>query len=81
MNLEVVLADGTVMHTGGLAMKSRRVPPNRPFRRFGGHLGVFTEVVVRLYPLPERVLAARAVFPSVDAASRAAVAVIRAACR
>ena len=78
MNLEVVLADGTVMHTGGLAMKSRQgYHLTGLFVGSEGTLGVFTEVVVRLYPLPERVLAARAVFPSVDAASRAAVAVIR----
>jgi D-lactate dehydrogenase (cytochrome) len=78
MNLEVVLADGTVMHTGGLAMKSSAgYHLTGLFVGSEGTLGVFTEVVVRLYPLPEKVLAARAVFPSVDAASRAAVAVIR----
>ena len=78
MSLEVVLADGTVMHTGGLAMKSSAgYDLTGLFVGSEGTLGVFTEVVVRLYPLPEKVLAARAVFPSVDAASRAAVAVIR----
>src|ERR671921_1534728 len=78
LGLEVVLGDGTVMRTGGLAMKSSAgYHLTGLFVGSEGTLGVFTEVVVRLYPLPEKVLAARAVFPSVDAASRAAVAVIR----
>src|ERR671915_1976848 len=78
LGLEVVLADGTMMQPGGMAMKSSAgYDLTSLFVGSEGTLGVFTEVVVRLYPLPERVLAARAVFPSVDAASRAAVAVIR----
>jgi D-lactate dehydrogenase (cytochrome) len=42
-----------------------------------GTLGVFTELILRLYPLPERTVAARAVFPDIEAAGRAAVAMIR----
>jgi len=42
-----------------------------------GTLGVFTELILRLYPIPERTVAARAVFPSIEAAGRAAVAMIR----
>jgi D-lactate dehydrogenase (cytochrome) len=42
-----------------------------------GTLGVFTESTLRLYPLPDRTMAARAVFPDVEAAGRAAVAMIR----
>jgi D-lactate dehydrogenase (cytochrome) len=38
---------------------------------------VFTEIVLRLQPIPEHMLAARAVFPSIEAAGRAAVAMIR----
>ena len=42
-----------------------------------GTLGVLTELILRLYPLPERTVAARAVFPDIEAAGRAAVAMIR----
>jgi D-lactate dehydrogenase (cytochrome) len=42
-----------------------------------GTLGVFTELILRLQPIPEQILAARAVFPSIEAAGRAAVAMIR----
>jgi len=41
-----------------------------------GTLGVFTEIVLRLYPIPENAVAARAVFPAIEAAGRAAVAMV-----
>ncbi|HEX2181809.1 MAG TPA: FAD-linked oxidase C-terminal domain-containing protein [Rubrobacteraceae bacterium] len=78
LGLEVVLADGTVMRTGGMAMKSSAgYNLTALFVGSEGTLGVFTEMILRLYPLPEHVLAALAVFPSIEAAGRAAVAVIR----
>jgi D-lactate dehydrogenase (cytochrome) len=42
-----------------------------------GTLGVFTELVLRLYPVPQSAVAARAVFPGIEAAGRAAVAMVR----
>ncbi len=42
-----------------------------------GTLGVFTEIVLRLYPIPQSAFAARAVFPGIEAAGRAAVSVVR----
>jgi D-lactate dehydrogenase (cytochrome) len=73
----VVLADGTVMRTGGMSMKSSAgYNLTALFVGSEGTLGVFTELTLRLYPIPERVLAARAVFPDIEAAGRAAVAMI-----
>jgi D-lactate dehydrogenase (cytochrome) len=78
LDLEVVLADGTVMRTGGMAMKSSAgYNLTGLFVGSEGTLGVFTELTLRLYPVPGKVLAARAVFPGIEEAGRAAVAMIR----
>jgi D-lactate dehydrogenase (cytochrome) len=78
LGLEVVLADGTVMRTGGMAMKSSAgYNLTGLFVGSEGTLGVFTELVLRLYPIPEHVLAARAVFSDIESAGRAVVAMIR----
>src|SRR5918992_5779468 len=82
LGLEVVLADGTVMRTGGMAMKSSAgYHLTGLFVGSEGTLGVFTELTLRLYPVPGKVLAARAVFPGIEEAGRAAVAMIRSGMR
>ncbi len=78
LGLEAVLADGTVIRTGGMSMKSSAgYNLTGLFVGSEGTLGVCTEIILRLQPIPEHVLAARAVFPSIEAAGRAAVAMIR----
>src|SRR5918998_3742966 len=57
LGLEVVLGDGKVMHTGGMAMKSSSgYYLTGLFVGSEGTLGVFTELILRLYPIPERIV-------------------------
>jgi D-lactate dehydrogenase (cytochrome) len=78
LGLEVVLADGTVMQTGGMAMKSSAgYDLTRLFVGSEGTLVVFTEIILRLYPIPESAVAARATFPGIEVAGWAAVSMVR----
>ncbi|MDQ3670643.1 MAG: FAD-binding protein [Actinomycetota bacterium] len=78
LGLEVVLADGTTIKTGGLAAKSSAgYDLTRLFVGSEGTLGVVTEATLKLHRLPQFVMAARVVFPDVDAAARAALALVR----
>jgi D-lactate dehydrogenase (cytochrome) len=77
LGLEVVLADGTVLHTGSRAFKtSAGYHLTGLFVGSEGTLGVITELVLRLHGIPEYAIAARATFPDLDAAVRAAVAIV-----
>jgi len=76
-DLEVVLADGRIIHTGGLSAKSSSgYHLTSLFVGSEGTLGVFTELTLRVYGIPEAIMAARAVFPTVNHAVNAAVAII-----
>ena len=75
--LEVVLADGSVIRTGTRAVKtSAGYNLTELFVGSEGTLGVITELTLRLRPIPDRIVVARAAFPSVEAACSAAAAII-----
>jgi D-lactate dehydrogenase (cytochrome) len=78
LGIEVALADGSRIKTGGLSVKSSAgYDLTSLFVGSEGTLGVFTEITLRLKPLPEIAVAARATFPSVESAGEAAIAMIR----
>ncbi|MCP3028896.1 FAD-binding oxidoreductase [Halobacillus sp. A5] len=78
-DLEVVLADGEVIHTGNLAQKSASgYNLNSLFVGSEGTLGCITELTLKVYGIPEHIVAARASFLSVDDAVEAVVSTLQA---
>ncbi len=78
-DLEVVLADGTIMHTGNLAGKSSSgYNLNGLFVGSEGTLGCFTELTLRVHGIPETIVAARASFHSIDDAVQGVVNILSA---
>ena len=79
LGLEAVLADGTIVRTGGRARKtSAGYDLTSLLVGSEGTLAVITEVRVRLYGIPEHVVAQRISFPTIDAACRTAAAAVAA---
>ncbi|MEJ2717494.1 MAG: FAD-linked oxidase C-terminal domain-containing protein [Deltaproteobacteria bacterium] len=70
--LVVVVADGRVIRTGNIAPKSSAgYDLTHLFASSEGTLGIITEAVVRILPIPEYEAFAKASFPGVDEAARA----------
>jgi D-lactate dehydrogenase (cytochrome) len=79
LGLEAVLADGSIVRTGGRARKSSAgYDLTSLLVGSEGTLAVITEVRVRLYGIPEHVVAQRISFPTLEAACRTAAAVVAA---
>ncbi|MCX7780258.1 MAG: FAD-binding protein [Negativicutes bacterium] len=67
MGLEVVLADGTVIHTGGKAIKNvTGYDLTSLFTGSEGTLGVITKAILRLIPMPKLRNTLQLMFPSLD---------------
>jgi glycolate oxidase len=70
MGLSVVLADGRILKTGGKAIKNvTGYNLTQLFVGSEGTLGVITELVLKLVPLPKVARTAKAIFPKLTDAS------------
>lgn len=79
LELEAVLADGSVIRTGGKARKtSAGYDLTSLLVGSEGTLAVITELRLRLFAIPEHVVAQRISFPSLEAACRTAAAAVAA---
>jgi D-lactate dehydrogenase (cytochrome) len=78
LNLTAVMADGSVVRTGGRARKSSAgYDLTRLLVGSEGTLGIITGLTVRLFGLPEAILAAICPFKTLDGACRTTTAAIQ----
>ncbi|CAF0842240.1 unnamed protein product [Rotaria sordida] len=81
MNLEVVLADGSIIKTAGLKGRSRKTSSGYNLTNLfvgqEGTLGIITEATLKLHAIPEAVLAAVAPFKDLQGAVNATVAIMQ----
>src|SRR5919198_4489187 len=79
LGLEAVLPGGRIIRTGSRALKtSAGYDLTGLLVGSEGTLGVITELTLRLYGIPEHVVALRIAFPTLEAASRVAVTAVAA---
>jgi D-lactate dehydrogenase (cytochrome) len=78
LGLEVVLADGRVIATGGRTRKAANgYDLTRLFIGSEGTLGVITKIRLRLHAIPEATVAAACQFPSLEAAVNTVIATMQ----
>jgi D-lactate dehydrogenase (cytochrome) len=78
LGLTAVMANGEIIRTGGRAKKSSAgYDLTRLLVGSEGTLGVITEIGLKLYGIPESIMAGACPFPSVDAACRTVIATIQ----
>ncbi|SNZ17053.1 D-lactate dehydrogenase (cytochrome) [Terribacillus aidingensis] len=74
LDMEVVLPNGEIIHTGSKALKSSSgLHLSGLFAGSEGVLGVITELTLRVHPIPEATVAVRAVFHDFEEAVTAVV--------
>ncbi|XP_070686237.1 probable D-lactate dehydrogenase, mitochondrial [Pempheris klunzingeri] len=82
LNLEVVLADGTIVHTAGKGRRPRKTSAGynltNLFVGSEGTLGIITKTTLRLYGIPESMVSAVCSFPSEQAAVDSTVQILQA---
>lgn len=67
IDLEVVMADGTIIHTASKAKKSSSgYLITNLFAGSEGTLGIITEVTLKLHPIPEHTIMARCTFETIN---------------
>ncbi|MCF6159137.1 MAG: FAD-binding protein [wastewater metagenome] len=77
LSLEVVLADGNIIHTGRKTLKNvTGYDLTRLFVGSEGTLGIFTQITVKLLPLPEKIQTLLAFFSSPQDAVKASNQII-----
>ena len=77
LGLEVVLPSGEVIKTGGKTLKNASgYDLTRLFCGSEGTLGIFTQIIVRLIPLPPAKATLQAIFSDLDAAATTVSAII-----
>ncbi|MFJ7825427.1 FAD-binding oxidoreductase [Psychrobacillus sp. NPDC096623] len=78
LDLEVVLADGRVIHTGSHAKKSSSgYHLTGLFAGSEGTLGIITEITLRLHGIPEHTIAARCTFSTPKECAEAAQTILQ----